>query len=327
MNAAQAPQGPALVTGFQTKVQAPVRPARHPYRVSGARRLEEAEVERHIADLVRLVLLTGPGERLHRPDFGAGLGAATLFEPLDGALASVVEVRARGSLDQALGDRIEVVEVKVGRSGESTLLAAVTYRLRGPTAGRAWRWRSSADPWLLEPTCPPSARPEQLFDPPSGVHGLRAAQTQLGPPRTLDVWLYQDPPAALADPGRLEARPPPGGTPVAISAAVDRAEPDAARRADARRSARPARYRLLVEPPAAVPFDPLRTWLPVRLRPECADLGSCFPTEEPPPAPAASPVLRLPRPRLALAAPGAARVPAPPRPRRRPLDRRPDGRP
>lgn len=108
-----------------------MRPARHPYRLSGARRLEEAEIERHIADLVQLVLLTGPRERLHRPDFGAGLGAATLFEPLDGALASVVEVRARGSLDQALGDRIEVVEVKVGRSGESTLLAEVTYRLRG----------------------------------------------------------------------------------------------------------------------------------------------------------------------------------------------------
>jgi uncharacterized protein len=108
-----------------------VRPARHPYRLTPARRLDEAEAERHVADLVRLVLLTGPNERLHRPDFGAGLGAATLFEPLDAALASVAEVRARGSLERALGDRIEVVEIKVGRSGESTLLAEVTYRLRG----------------------------------------------------------------------------------------------------------------------------------------------------------------------------------------------------
>lgn len=108
-----------------------MRPARHPYRLSSARRLEAAEVERHIADLVQLVLLTGPNERLHRPDFGAGLGSATLFEPLDAALASVVEVRARGSLEDALGDRIEIVEVKVGTSGESTLVAEVTYRLRG----------------------------------------------------------------------------------------------------------------------------------------------------------------------------------------------------
>ena len=96
-----------------------VRSARHPYRLIEARRLEEVDTEQHIDDLVRIVLLTGPGERLHRPDFGAGLGAATLFEPLDDPLASIVEVRARGSLDRALGDRIEVLEVKVGRSGES----------------------------------------------------------------------------------------------------------------------------------------------------------------------------------------------------------------
>lgn len=108
-----------------------MRSARHPYRLSDARRLGEVDVERHVADLVRLVLLTGPGERLHRPDFGAGLGAATLFEPLDGALASVVEVRARGSLERALGDRLEVVEITVARTGESTLLADVVYRLRG----------------------------------------------------------------------------------------------------------------------------------------------------------------------------------------------------
>jgi uncharacterized protein len=108
-----------------------VRAARHPYRLTAARRLEEAELERHIADLVRLVLLTGPSDRLHRPDFGAGLGATTLFEPLDAALTSIVEVRARGSLDRALGDRIEVVAVTVERSGESTLLADVTYRLLG----------------------------------------------------------------------------------------------------------------------------------------------------------------------------------------------------
>lgn len=105
--------------------------ARHPYRLTFARRLEEAELERHIADLVRLVLLTGPSERLHRPDFGAGLGATALFEPLDEALTSIVEVRARGSLERALGDRIEVAEIGVDRSGESTLVVDVTYRLRG----------------------------------------------------------------------------------------------------------------------------------------------------------------------------------------------------
>lgn len=102
---------------------------RHPYRRAATRQLALADPERHIADLVRLVLLTGPGERLHRPGFGAGLGAAALFEPLDGAVRSVVEIRARGSLERALGDRIEVVAVDVSVD-DSTLLADVRYRLR-----------------------------------------------------------------------------------------------------------------------------------------------------------------------------------------------------
>lgn len=105
-------------------------PARHPYRLLPSRRLADADYDRHVADLVRLVLLTGPGERLHRADFGAGLGPAVLFEPLRDTLANVVEMRARGSLERALGDRIEVREVKVVAAGESTLSAEVTYRLK-----------------------------------------------------------------------------------------------------------------------------------------------------------------------------------------------------
>ncbi len=103
--------------------------ARHPYRLTQARLLEQAASERHIADMVRLVLLTGVAERLHRPDFGAGLGTA-LFEPLDGAVTSLIEARAQDSLGRGLGDRIEVLDVTVGVSGESELDASVTYRLR-----------------------------------------------------------------------------------------------------------------------------------------------------------------------------------------------------
>lgn len=125
---------------------------RHPFRRAATRQLALADPERHIADLVRLVLLSGPGERLHRPEFGAGLGMAALFEPLnqsgsatlehgasladgprrgplDGALGSVVEVRARGSLERVLGDRIELLAVHV-RVDETTLHAEVRYRVR-----------------------------------------------------------------------------------------------------------------------------------------------------------------------------------------------------
>ena len=108
----------------------PGDPARHPWRVTAARQLATAGVERHIADLVRLVLLTAPGERLHHPDFGAGLGASALFEPLQPSLLGIVEVRARGSLTQALGDRIELTDVTIDQQGESTITASITYRLK-----------------------------------------------------------------------------------------------------------------------------------------------------------------------------------------------------
>ncbi len=100
----------------------------HPYRLGPTRQLAQASPEEHIADLVRVVLLTNPGERLHRPDFGAGLGTATLFEPVDQALRSVLEVRARGSLESALGDRIEIVSLTVS-GHDSTLEADLVYRL------------------------------------------------------------------------------------------------------------------------------------------------------------------------------------------------------
>jgi hypothetical protein len=148
-----------------------------------------------------------------------------------------------------------------------------------------------ADAETLQPTCPPSARPEALFDPATPVHGLRAAQTRLvGADRLVDVWLFQDPPAALGNPALWSLEPPPGGTPVSV---VDAGiEPLPAPHVVLKLGGLPdpARYRLSLDPPGSVPFDPLRTWLPVRLRPECADLGSCFGASEPPPTPPASPV-------------------------------------
>jgi len=113
-----------------------VKPARHPYRVTSARQLEPAEIEHHIGDLVRLVLLTAPGERLHRRDFGAGLGTSALFEPLDPALLTMVQARARGSLEQSLGDRIDVVSIDVDVDGESAIIASISYRLRAGDTGR-----------------------------------------------------------------------------------------------------------------------------------------------------------------------------------------------
>jgi hypothetical protein len=142
----------------------------------------------------------------------------------------------------------------------------------------------------LQPTCPPLRRPERLLG--SGaVHGLRAAQSRLaGAARTLDVWLWRDPPAGLADPARWRLVPPPGGAAVAVTGAAAAAAPTP--HIDLALAGAPdlGRYRLEVDPPAAVPFDPLRTWLAVRLRPECPDLDACSDAPAPPALAPPSPV-------------------------------------
>lgn len=106
---------------------APPRRAGQPWAAGPGRRLSTRSAFEHLDDLVRLVLLTGPNERVHRPGFGAGLGASTLFRPLSPDLAGTVRARARGSLMDALGDRLDVVDVEV-EIADSTLSAMVVYR-------------------------------------------------------------------------------------------------------------------------------------------------------------------------------------------------------
>lgn len=114
---------------------------RHPYELAPSRRLALADERQHVADLVRLVLLTGPAERLHRPDFGAGLGASALFEGLDAARLGMIEARARGSLQDALGDRVHVERLDVRVEGESTLVVDLSYRVRTTGDGHALQVR------------------------------------------------------------------------------------------------------------------------------------------------------------------------------------------
>ena len=122
--------------------------------------------------------------------------------------------------------------------------------------------------------CSAVERPRSLFDPTTIVHGLRVVRTTVaGGQRFVDVWLYQAPPAALADPTRWSILTPPGAAGVAVTAAVidgDHLRLTIAGLPD------PTRYRLEVTPPPAVEMDPLRLRVPVRLRPECPDLGNCF---------------------------------------------------
>lgn len=85
--------------------------------------------EEDIRQSIRLILETNPGERVMRPDFGAGLQALA-FEPLNTTRLAL----ARHRVEEALitwEPRIDQIEVNVTAApSQGKLLIEITYRVR-----------------------------------------------------------------------------------------------------------------------------------------------------------------------------------------------------
>lgn len=82
----------------------------------------------HIRDMVEQLLLTNPGERVNRPDFGSGL-LHMVFAPNSPELAGAIQFTIQASLQQWMGDLIEVQTLEV-TSRDSTLGVLVQYVVR-----------------------------------------------------------------------------------------------------------------------------------------------------------------------------------------------------
>jgi phage baseplate assembly protein W len=88
----------------------------------------EPDEGRHIDQLMRQVLLTNPGERINRPDFGCGL-RAMVFGPNSEVTAGLAQVAIFQALTEWLGDLIEVDRVEAQALGE-VLELRIAYVLR-----------------------------------------------------------------------------------------------------------------------------------------------------------------------------------------------------
>jgi phage baseplate assembly protein W len=97
----------------------------YPYDTDGRGRTASTDLDDHVRDLVEQVLLTAPGERVMRPDFGSGVMALT-FEPNSNELAATTQYLVQGALDQWLGNVINVTDVTV-EAIEATLAVTVSY--------------------------------------------------------------------------------------------------------------------------------------------------------------------------------------------------------
>jgi phage baseplate assembly protein W len=83
----------------------------------------------YIRALIEQVLFTQPGERVMRPGFGGG-AKALVFEPNAAELASATEINVHASLNQVLGDLLEVTGVRVEADAQ-ILRVTVRFTIRG----------------------------------------------------------------------------------------------------------------------------------------------------------------------------------------------------
>jgi phage baseplate assembly protein W len=99
----------------------------YPFRTALGRSAT-VEDEGHVRDMLELVLFTAPGERLHRPDFGCGLGQL-IFQGNSPELAMTVEMTVRAAVQRWLGDQLSIEALAV-TAEDATLTIDLSYRLR-----------------------------------------------------------------------------------------------------------------------------------------------------------------------------------------------------
>ena len=102
---------------------------RHPVSIdAGLGRLQvEESYAAHVEQLMRQVLLTNPGERINRPDFGCGL-RRMVFAPNSDVSAGLLQVSVTQALDEWLSSVVETEEVAVTAENE-TLRVVIRYVL------------------------------------------------------------------------------------------------------------------------------------------------------------------------------------------------------
>lgn len=99
-----------------------------PFAIDARGRTAGATREQHVRQMIEQLLLTRPGERVMRPDFGSGLHRA-VFAPNAPELATALEFTTRAAIQRHLGDVIEVARLEIRAEGE-TLSVAIDYMLR-----------------------------------------------------------------------------------------------------------------------------------------------------------------------------------------------------
>src|SRR6266853_6062488 len=99
-----------------------------PFHFDGHGRTASTDDDDHIRDMIEQLLLTSPGERVNRPDFGSGL-LQLIFAPNSPELAATLQFTIQAALQQWLGDVVDVQDLEV-TAVDSTLTVNLKYVVR-----------------------------------------------------------------------------------------------------------------------------------------------------------------------------------------------------
>jgi phage baseplate assembly protein W len=82
----------------------------------------------HVRDMIEQLLLTSPGERVNRPDFGSGL-LQMVFAPNRVEIAATLQFSLQAAIERWLGNLIELRNLSIDVV-ETTLTITVEYEVR-----------------------------------------------------------------------------------------------------------------------------------------------------------------------------------------------------
>ena len=100
----------------------------YPLAIDGRGRTAATTDADHVRDRIEQLLLTSPGERVNRPDFGSGL-LQLVFGPNSQELELSLQFTMQAALQQWLGDVIQLEDLTV-TSRDATLAVEIAYTIR-----------------------------------------------------------------------------------------------------------------------------------------------------------------------------------------------------
>jgi len=106
----------------------------YPFHFDGRGRTATTDADDHIRDMIEELLLTSPGERVNRPEFGTGL-LQMVFAPAGPEVATALKFTIMAAVQRWLGDLIEVKALDV-TSEDGALTVVVQYIVRRTAESR-----------------------------------------------------------------------------------------------------------------------------------------------------------------------------------------------